>query len=685
MALAASLVVGVLGAAGVVGWVLSVADSAPRLSTLRPAQKGAVSRVYADNGQFLGFIQSGVLRTPVSAAFIPPSMRNAMVAVEDKRFFQHAGIDYEGVIRAAVKNLLSGSTVQGGSTLSMQLIRNLYVQDDARAGLKGYERKIKEAKLAQELEQQHPGHTGKEWILDTYLNVVPYGTVGGQQIIGIAAAARVFFDQQLNHLTLAETAMLAGLPQAPTDYNPFLFPAAARARRNDVLQRMADQGYISTEQARKAARAPLGVRQNAYYRTRHEAYFFDYVKQQLVNRYGAKRVAQGGLKVYTTIDIALQKLARHAIRTRLPDPSDPSAALVSIDPHDGHIKAMASSGNYVQSKFNLASQARRQPGSTFKVMVLMTALRRGVDINSTTYDSHPLNFFWPECGCRIDVTTDTGSYSGSTSLFEGLVASDNTVYQQADLDLGPENVRRTAYDMGITSHLDAYPAEGLGGLTQGVTPLEMARAYTTINTGGFRLDPVSITKVVLPDGRVDRSLGLTHKTKVFTDGQAAEARKAMEANVQRGTGTAAQLSGCTAAGKTGTTSSFVDAWFDGMTPNLTTAVWVGYPNVKTRTYMTDVPGYGEMFGGLAPAEIWHDFMQTASAPDCGAWPLPTEPFISQPFAGRFAGLDASGDNTGGTDTTATDSTVPADPAPQAPVPPPASAGDGTGGAIAPSG
>ncbi len=646
-----------LALAGAVGWVLSVANSTPNLSELKPASKGGISVVYAANGKRLGFIQSDVLRTPVPSTSIPQVMRNATVAVEDRRFYHHKGVDFEGVVRAGVKNVLSGKTVQGGSTLTMQLIRNLYVQDNTKNGIKGIERKIREAKLAMDLEKRHPGPHGKKWILTTYLNDVPYGTVNGKNTIGVAAAARVFFDKVPNQLTLPEAALLAGLPQAPSDYNPFYDRVAAKQRRNDVLQKMADQKYITQVQANEAMQATLGTKANAYYKKRREAYFFDFVKQQLIKQYGQTVVNRGGLKIYTTINLALQRVARHAIATRLPNPGDPSAALVSIDPHNGHVKAMASSGNYGISKFNLAAQAKRQPGSTFKVMTLMTALRRGVDVNKTTYESKPLDFFDQGTGTQIKVTTDDHSYGGNTSLFEGLVKSDNTVYQQLDLDMGPEAVRQTAYDMGITSHLDAYPAEGLGGLRFGVSPLEMTRAYTTINDGGWRLKPVVVTKVVFPGGKVDTTMGRTDRHKVFTDGQTAEARGAMEANVQRGTGTNAQI-GCPAAGKTGTTSAFTDAWFDGFTPNLNTAVWVGYP--KATISMTNVIGYGTMFGGDAPALIWHDFMQTATAGNCGTWAPVKEPFVAQPFFGKYATTGAPGGGTDAqgtfTDTTGTSTT-----------------------------
>ncbi|HEX6945643.1 MAG TPA: transglycosylase domain-containing protein, partial [Casimicrobiaceae bacterium] len=584
LALGVLAAVAAIGALSVVGWVVGLMASAPSLDSIKPVEQGATSQVFAADGSRLGFIQDVTLRSPIPREEIPNNVRNATVAIEDRRFYSHKGVDVEGVARAAIKNLTSGRTVEGGSTLTMQLIKNLYDPGKERT----FNRKVREAKLAQELENEHPGIEGNRWILDRYLNSVPYGTVGGQTAVGIQAAARMYFDKPAKNLTLSEAALLAGLPQAPSLYNPFRDGQRALKRRNDVLRAMVRAGNVQQSTAQAAIEKPLGVEPSRFYTFRRESFFFDYVKDQLIKRYGVARVRAGGLKVYTTIDLKLQKLARASIAKNLSGPGLPKAALVSMDPSNGHILAMASSMNYAESKFNLAAQGKRQPGSTFKVMALMTALRRNIDPATTSYTSKPLKFTDPVWG-PIDTKNFGNSYNGRITLARALVKSDNSVFQQLALDLGPKAVKETAYDMGITSHLDGYPAEALGGLTRGVSPLEMTRAYMTINTGGFRVRPVAVTKVVFPDGKVDRSLALQERKKVFTDGQTSEAIKLLENNVKGGTGTRAQI-GCPAGGKTGTTNNNTDAWFDGFTTGLNTTVWVGYP--KGNVSMSAIPGWG---------------------------------------------------------------------------------------------
>src|SRR3954469_4402027 len=615
--------VGLIAAGGVVGWVISVANSAPPLDTSKPIELGATSRVYAADGTRLGFIQANELRTPVSSKEIPQNVKNAVIAVEDRRFYEHQGVDFEGIVRAGVKNLENRHEIQGGSTLTMQLVRNLYTGEKQRT----LKRKIREAKLAEDLENLHPGHAGKLWILTKYLNSVPFGTVGGQTAVGIQAGARIFFDKPAADLRLREAALLAGLPQAPSQYNPFLSPEDALARRNDVLQRMADQGYIKQRTADRTKRMGLGVKRNHYYTSRREGYFFDFVKQELIDRYGLDTVRRGGLRIDTTIDLRLQKLARKTMDGHL-GAADRSAAIVTIDPRTGYIKAMASSSRYGDSKFNLAAQGHRQAGSTFKVMVLMAALRRGINPDTTTYQSRPLGAGWLPTAPDYSVHTYGNTYAGRINLVKATLKSDNSVYAQLDADVGPRAVRDTAYDMGIKTRLHAYPAEGLGGLTRGVSPLEMANAYSTIAAKGWRHRPIAIRKVTFPDGHVD-NLGRPRKHRAFSDGVTYEATKILEQNVKAGTGfpNATQI-GCPAAGKTGATDSCTDAWFVGFTPHLATAVWLGH--AKSRQPMPGVAG------GTIPAKLWGQYMKVARGKFCGEFPKPKHPFVSRPFFGKYS-------------------------------------------------
>ncbi|MBX5468390.1 MAG: PBP1A family penicillin-binding protein [Thermoleophilaceae bacterium] len=615
----------------VVGYILAIAATAPDLSELRPIDRGSLSKVYAANGELLGYVQSYNLRTPIPWRDMPPNLRNATVAIEDQRFYKHGGVDYESIVRAAFRNLKSGRTLQGGSTITQQLVRNLYIKSPKR----DFARKIREAKLASELEKRH----SKQWVLENYLNDIPYGTVNGRTAIGVEAAAETFFSKHARDLTLPEAALIAGLPQAPSEYNPFRNPDAALERRNQVLRKMAQMDYITDAEAQRAMRTGLGLRHGDTYTRRREPYFFDYVQEQLIERYGVNVVRKGGLKVHTTIYPALQDAARKAMANRLYLPTDPASAVVAIDPANGYIRAMASSSTYKSRTFNLAAQGHRQPGSSFKTFVLTTAIKRGVNPNTTTYVSQPLNLSTPYGPWQVK--TYDNSYAGRINLVRATLRSDNSVYAQLDLDLGPKSVAETARSMGITTHLDGLPAEGLGGLKLGVSPLEMADAYATLASGGVHHKPLAITKVEFPDGKVD-SFGTPKGRRVLTDGQAYEVTKILEQNVQAGTGTAANI-GCPAAGKTGTTDNFNDAWFVGYTPRLAAAVWVGYPNALIE--MRSVHGIS-VAGGTFPAQIWHDFMSVAKGSFCGGFPRPSTPVQWEPFYGKYSRSGGGYEGTG---------------------------------------
>jgi penicillin-binding protein 1A len=399
---------------------------------------------------------------------------------------------------------------------------------------------------------------------------------------------------------------------------------------------MAELGMISQRRATRAKRRGLNLNPSDYFSRRREGYFFDYVKDELIKQYGLHTVKLGGLVVHTTIDLDKQRKAREAIASQMGD-IGPSSAIVTINPRNGYILAMASSADYADTKFNLAAQGARQPGSSFKVFALMTALREGVNPSSTRYTSRsPTHIDDPRFGPPFDIKTYGGTSGGNMNLVEATLRSDNSVYIQLALDLGPDKVADTAVDMGIRrAHVHGYPAESLGGLENGVSPLEMATAYATIASGGYRNRPTAITKVTFEGtGRSELPRRWRpHRTQVFPDGVTYEATKILQQNILAGTGTRANI-GCPAGGKTGTTDHNTDAWFVGFTPRLATAVWVGYPN--DRTEMNALFYGGPVDGGTFPAAIWGAYMKSIKGSYCGDFRLPKEPFQSQPFSGTYA-------------------------------------------------
>jgi penicillin-binding protein 1A len=621
--LATTLVIGVFAA---VAYVTHVSDSAPSTTNLRPRVSGGSSEVFAADGTRLGSIQSDEPRTPVGWSEIPGDLKDATVAIEDQRFYQNDGVDLTGIFRAAVKDILHDAPLQGASTITMQLMRNLYLGGDERT----LRQKIVEAAMAIEYTKHHSKHA----ILTSYLNSVPYGTLGGQTAVGVQAASRMFFDKPVWQLDLEQSALLAGLPQAPSQYNPFLDPTAARERRNEVLAKMAELHYISPAEAAATEAAPLEVHKGDFYSQRIERFFFEYVHQELVERYGTKAVEQGGLKVYTTIDLNMQRLARKAIGEVLDEPGDPASAIVTLNPHNGDIEAMAESESYEQSQYNLAADGHRQPGSTFKAIDLADALTRGIDPNTTYYLSHTLEPGWLASEPKYEVRTFEGtSLNKSINLVQATLTSDNTVFAQLAADLGEETITHTAYEMGVKEHLLGNPAQALGGLEVGVTPLEMAVVYATLADGGYRNTPIAITKVVFPDGQVDENWGQPHRVKVLSEAVTAEETSILHENVLSGTAVRSVIN-CPTAAKTGTTSELVDAWLDGYTPDYSTVVWMGYPNRDVP--MTDVHGEPQQ-GGALPAVIWKTYMSAVTEDQpCVELPTSKEAISYRPFYGHFA-------------------------------------------------
>jgi penicillin-binding protein 1A len=622
------LVVGalVIGVVAAVAYVVKVAQDTKDPNKLHALVQGGSSQVFASNGERLGFIDSDEVRSPILYAQMPADLRDATVAIEDQRFYKNNGVDLTGIFRAAVKDVLHGRALQGGSTITMQLMRNLYMHSDQHT----LKQKIEEAKMALDFEKLH----SKKYILAAYLNSVPYGTVGGQTAIGVQAASRVFFDKPASELDLEQAALLAGLPQAPSEYNPFIYPSAARARRNEVLGKMAQLHYVTEAEASRAESAPLETHPGDFYTIKRERFFFEYVREQLVKRYGKETVEEGGLKVYTTIDLHMQELARKAIADTLDEPGDPASSIVTIDPHNGDIEAMAESESFDESEFNLAADGHRQPGSTFKAIDLADALSRGVDPDTTYYLSHTLEPGWLAEEPKYEVRTFEGtSLNKSINLVQATLTSDNTVYAQLAADLGEPSITQMAYAMGVKTHLLGNPGQALGGLEYGVTPLEMADVYATLADGGLRNEPIAITKVVFPDGHVDSSWGMPHRVRVLSQPVTGAETAILHQNVLSGTATASAIN-CPTAAKTGTTSELYDAWLDGYNSEYATAVWMGYP--KRDIAMTDVHGRPQQ-GGYLPAEIWHAYMEPVTeGHSCAELDESSTGIVYKPFYGHFA-------------------------------------------------
>jgi penicillin-binding protein 1A len=598
------------------------------LNQLRPVEIGQNSFIYAADGSLLGSIPAEKNRTPVTLHRISPWMRKASVAVEDRRFYEHGGVDYQGIIRAAWSDLRAGHVVQGGSTIAQQLVRNLYISKE-----RTFKRKLKEACLAIKLSRRWT----KDRILNEYMNQVYYGN----HAYGIEAAAQTYFSKHARNLTLAQSALLAGLPQAPSTYDPIHRPGAATTRRDLVLRAMLVNGNITQAQYRKAIRVrSLGLKPGKLYTRIKEPYFFSYVRDQLIAEYGANTVRSGGLRVYTTIDPRLQRAAARAIRNTLYLRNDPAAAIVSIAPATGAIRAMtAVTPGRTGNQFNLVAQARRQPGSTFKTFVLTAAIAQGMNPDSTYYTSAPFRYQPDPYTPAWEVQTYDHSYAGSISVTSATLRSDNTVYAQLTLDVGPEKVAAMAHRLGVKSHLDIVPAMGLGA--DAISPLEEASAYATLAAGGIYSKPMAIREVKLANGKVDTDAGWGNpsRKRVISDGVASEVTRILEMNIQEGTGVGAYF-GRPSAGKTGTTDNHADAWFSGYTPQLETTVWVGYPGGEIP--MENVHGIS-VAGGTFPATIWKLFMESAlwKAPVLN-WLSPRNPIEWRPFTQGQYGSSYSG-------------------------------------------
>jgi penicillin-binding protein 1A len=604
------LFIAVAGLAVLAGVVVGATRGMPPLTRLLARPQAQTSVLYDRSGRYIGQVHGAVDRVDVKGSQIPEALKQATVAIEDKRFYSHHGVDLLGVARAALADLRAGHVVEGASTIEMQYVKNAYLggQGDSVA------RKIREAVLAWQLDSVW----SKDQILTAYLNTVYYGSGA----YGVEAAAQTFFHKHVWQLSLPECALLAALPRAPNGYSPVTDPADALARRDVVLQQMKLQGYISAPQAATAAATRLDVFDHAPQPWRGPAaYFVQYVTQQLVRRYGTQATFEGGLRVTTSLDLGMQRDAITALSSTLP--KGPAGALVSIDPATGYVRAMVATTDYKKSQFNLAWQAQRQLGSAMKPFALTAAVLQGADPATTYYTSQPLHIYLGPGSSPPywDVSTFSNTYAGRINLVQATYQSDNTVYAQLAFDVGPQNIVHVAHRMGITSPLQPYPSIVLG--TELVNPLEVADAYATFAAEGVHHRPQAIAKVVFPSGRVD--VTQVSGNRAIPAGAAYVVDKILEGNTRYGTAAAipSYYSGV-AAGKTGTTTNSADAWFCGFNPKLATAIWMGYPQgevpmpgVQGATYA--VPAWGKYYQLVFGDQSVPEFATPAKLPVWVPW------------------------------------------------------------------
>jgi penicillin-binding protein 1A len=586
---AGAVILALLALAGI-GGCAALSASLPDPSTTKARGRDQSTVILDRNGRLLARLFAEQNRSDQPLHKMPATLRQAVVATEDQRFYEHAGVDPTGIARALVTDVVLGKKSQGGSTITQQYIKNAFGTPE-----KTFKRKLEEALLANKIEKSYT----KDQILELYLNTIYFG----HGAYGVEAASQVYFGKGVEKLDLAESAMLAGVIKSPGHYSPYLDPTAAKNRRDTVLGQMQAQSYITAEQDAAAVARPVktaGLKSTAA----AAPYFVEWIKDQLVKTYGQDRLYRGGLTVRTTLDLKAQTAAEKAIAGTLNRKNDPSAALVAVKPGTGEVVVMVGGRDFKSQQFNVAAQGSgRQPGSAFKPFVLATALANGVSPEQT-FESGPVKL--PVGSKTWSVTGASGGRTGPMRLREATEKSVNSVFARLITDIGPEKVVSTAEDMGLHKGMSPVPAIALGGTETGVTPLEMATAFATLAAGGIHAAPYGIAQVSDASGQV--LYAAKPKTEEALDPAVAYlTTDILKGVISKGTGTSAAI-GRPAAGKTGTTQENRDAWFVGYTPQLATAVWMGYPAAQTA--MSNVHGR-QVTGGSFPAEIWAKFMRAA--------------------------------------------------------------------------
>ena len=623
------LVLSVLGALALVstifGMMMAVSNELPSLEAKAQFRAERNSILFGDAGHpQIARLTDVHNRILLSSGEISPNVKNAVVAIEDRRFYQHQGVDFQGIARAVWQDVLHQGATQGASTITQQFVKNQLAAQRDRTVFE----KLREAALAYHLERRW----SKDRILTEYLNTVYFGNGA----YGIESAVRTYFgrgrvygqnDRLAANVTPAEAAMLAGMIASPSAYDPTQHPIQALKRRDLVLKDMLAQHLITQAEYTDGLRQSIPNQRQLRPPQPDSAqpYFSTWVAQQLVDRYGPGATFGGGLRITTTLDPAMQQAAQQAIQSHLAGVG-PGASAVVIDNKTGEVRAMVGGTDFQRRPFNLATNGHRQPGSAIKPFILASALQHGIGPGSV-WSSAPKVFTFHPGGHReyFVVHNFQNQYSGSITLADATMVSDNSVFAQVGLQVGTKKIARVARKMGIRTRLSTNPAMVLGGLKEGVTPLEMAYAYSTIANGGKRISgtlaadkmgPVAIEKVQDPTGHtIDTDHVRT--TRAYSTSVGDQMRALLHGVVVSGTGTHAQVSQWS-AGKTGTTENYGDAWFVGFTNRYTAAVWVGYPD--TVQSMAHAYGGGPVEGGTFPADIWHDLMQSVIDIDAARHP-----------------------------------------------------------------
>ena len=581
---------------------LFLLKSVPSYENLTPTAIAETSNVYAIDGSLIAEFHAEENREIIPFNKMSKNIKNAIIAVEDKRFYEHQGVDYIRIIGAFIADIRSGKIVQGGSTITQQYIKLVYFSPEQTL-----RRKINEAVIAIQLER----HYTKDKILEMYLNTIFFGSGS----YGIEKAAQTYFGVSANDLTIAQAALLAGLVSSPANYSPFNNLENSKNRRNLVLKLMYDQGYINKNEYFSSITEPIELNTSQTdasenYQERFAPYFIDYVKQQLYEKkFTDYDVFKGGLRIYTTLNPDLQQKADNAFKKVFPEEIGPSYALVSMDPSNGYIYALIGGKDYSKSKFNIAIQGKKQPGSVFKTLVLTESINQHLSPDDKYNPNGPITIKIPS-GPDWKVDNFGGEkFKGDMTVIDATIHSVNVVYAQLMMKTGPDNVERLCNDMEIYE-IGNNPAIALGGLEKGITPLDVTKIFATLASGGVYHQPVCILKITDSEGKVFYEYNPQkneYNRRIIDAPIAYYVTKILKRVISEGTGTAANI-GRPAAGKTGTTSDYRDAWFGGYTPELATVVWMGYE--QSNKPMENIKGK-TMVGGNYPAMIWKEFMSNA--------------------------------------------------------------------------